>query len=48
VIILLSGRGERASGKAVDAGDARIAEADQRSMTPAQPGRTGEESRQML
>jgi len=47
-MIGLSGRGEQVSGKAPDAGDASIAEAGQRSMTPAQPGRTGQESRLML
>jgi len=44
-MIGLSGRGEQVSGKAPDAGDASIAEAGQRSMTPAQAGRTGQESR---
>jgi len=48
VMIGLSGRGEQVSGKAPDAGDASIAEAGQRSMTPAQAGRTGQESREML
>jgi len=47
-MIGLSGRGDPAQGKAPDAGDASIAEAGQRSMTPAQAGPAGQESREML
>jgi len=66
--MLLPGRGDQAQGKAVDAGDASIAEAGGRlpvrhaclpagrqawrtqtgCMTPAQAGRIGQESREML